>query len=180
MKNAQKDITTIETKKPGVNRINPDYYKFLAKDNRAIHVETKEVADKVMSQLESKGIAFSASERANGITAITISKSDDTAYTDISESVKENRAVQFVNADFFQSLPKEERATQRMSQEQAEQKVEELSQQNIPHSAVTVEKKNADAAFLSRDKLKRSAQRISSKGKSKERTENTKNKSQDR
>ena len=140
-----------------------------------------------MSQLESKGISFSASERANGITAITVSKADDTAYTDISESVKENRAVRLVNADFFHSLPKEERATQRMSQEQAERKVEELSQKNIPHSAVlngeksavTVEKKNAGAAFLSRDKLKRSAQRISSKGKSQERTESMKNKNQE-
>lgn len=187
MKNVQKDIAPIEPKKPEVNRINPDYYKSLTKDNRAIHVETKEVADKVMSQLESKGIAFSASERANGITAVTVSKSDDKAYTDISESVKENRAVRLVNADFFQSLPKEERATQRMTQEQAERKVEELSQKNIPHSAVlngeksavTVEKKNAGAAFMSRDKLKRSAQRISSKGKSQERTENTKNKNQE-
>jgi len=176
-----------ETKKTEVNRINPDYYKSLTKDNRVIHVETKEVADKVMSQLESKGISFSASERANGITAITVSKADDTAYTDISESVKENRAVRLVNADFFYSLPKEERATQRMSQEQAERKVEELSQKNIPHSAVlngeksavTVEKKNAGAAFLSRDKLKRSAQRISSKGKSQERTESMKNKNQE-
>lgn len=81
--------------------------------------------------------------------------------------------MQFVNPDFFKALPKEERATQRMSQENAEQKIAELSEKNIPHSAIlngnksaiTVEKKNVGAAFFSRDKLKRSAQRISHKSK---------------
>lgn len=176
----------MEVKKPEVNMINPDYFKSLTKDNRAIHVEAKEVADKVMSQLENKGIQFSASERQNGTTAITVSKYDDKAYTNISDFIKENRAVQFINADFFKSLPKEERATQRMSQEQAQQKIAELSEKNIPHSAVlngeksavTVEKKNVGAAFFSRDKLKKSAQRINNKGKSQEQAEKPKNRSQ--
>lgn len=176
----------MEVKKLEVNMINPDYFKSLTKDNRAIHVETKEVADKIMSQLENKGIQFSASERQNGTTAITVSKYDDKAYTNISDFIKENRAVQFINADFFKSLPKEERATQRMSQEQAQQKIAELSEKNIPHSAVlngeksavTVEKKNVGAAFFSRDKLKKSAQRINNKGKSQEQAEKPKNRSQ--
>ena len=65
------------------------------------------------------------------------------------------------------------RATQRMSQEQAESTMQKLDQKGIAYSAVlhgeksavTVEKKHTAAAFMSRASLKREAQRISSKGK---------------
>lgn len=163
----------VEVKKPEYQTVNPDFYKSLTKDNRSISVENKENADKVMERLAGKNIQFSAVIRKNDTVEITVAKTDENTYKSISDNVKNERAVQFVNPDFFKALPKEERATQRMSQENAEQKIAELSEKNIPHSAIlngnksaiTVEKKNVGAAFFSRDKLKRSAQRISHKSK---------------
>ncbi|MDE7363479.1 MAG: DUF4316 domain-containing protein, partial [Ruminococcus sp.] len=174
-----------EVKKPEFKTINPDFYKSLTKDNRSISVETKTNADKIMKQLSTKNIEFSAVERKNDTVAITVEKADENAYKSISDSIKNERAKQFINPEFFKALPEEERATQRMPQAQAEQKISELSAKNIPHSAVlngdksavTVEKKNVGAAFVSRDKLKRSAQRISSKSRQQDRPK-TPNKNQ--
>lgn len=162
----------IPDKKPLVKTINPDYYRSLPKENRSISVETAEVGKKVMERLEDKGIPYSAVERKNNSVAITVSKADEQAYRSISDNVKAERAVQFVNPDFYRSLPKEERFTQRMPQKQAEEKIAELSQKGIPHSAVlngeksavTVEKKDTGIAYMSRESLKRQAQRISRKG----------------
>lgn len=148
--------------------INPDFYKSLPKENRSINVETKENAEKIMSQLSAKNIAFSAVECKNNKFAITVAKEDENAYKSVADEVKGERAVQYINTDFFKSLPKNERVSQGMSQENAEQKIVELSEKNIPHSAilngdksvVTVEKKDAETAFFSRDKLKQSAQNI--------------------
>lgn len=157
--------------------INPDFYKSIPKENRSINVETKENAEKIMSQLSAKNIAFSAVECKNNKFAITVAKEDENAYKSVANEVKGERAVQYINTDFFKSLPKNECASQDMSQENAEQKIAELSEKNIPHSAilngeksvVTVAKKDAETAFFSRDKLKQSAQNI---GKNK--TEKTK------
>ena len=157
--------------------INPDFYKSLPMENRSINIETKENAEKIMSQLSEKNIAFSAVECKNNKFAITVAKENENAYKSVSNEVKGERAVQYINADFFKSLPKNERASQGMSQENAEQKITELSQKNIPHSAilngeksvVTVAKKDEKMAFFSRDKLKQTAQNI---GKNK--TEKTK------
>lgn len=160
-------------KKPMVKSINSDYFKSITKDNRSISVETAEVGKKVMEKLEDKGIQYSAVERRNNSIAITVSKADENAYKNISDSVKSERAVQFVNPDFYKSLPKEERSTQRMSQDKAERTMQELDKKGIAYSAVlngnksavTVEKKNTKAAYMSRASLKREAQRISNKGK---------------
>ena len=148
--------------------INPDFYKSLPTENRSINIETKENAEKIMSQLSEKNIAFSAVECKNSKFAITVAKEDENAYKSVANEVKGERAVQYINADFFKSLPKNERASQGMSQENAEQKIAELSEKNIPHSAilngeklvVTVAKKDAKTAFFSRDKLKQTAQNI--------------------
>ena len=138
----------IPDKKPLIKTINPDYYRSLTKDNRSINVETAEVGKKVMEQLEDKGIQYSAVERKNNTVAITVSKTDEQAYKSISDSIKAARAVQYVNPDFYRSIPKEEHSTQRMPQKQA----------------VTSEKNNDQAVYMSRDVLKRQAQRISRKG----------------
>ncbi len=148
--------------------INPDFYKSLPTENRSINIETKENAEKIMSQLSEKNIAFSAVECKNNKFAITVAKENENAYKSVSNEVKDERAVQYINADFFKSLPKNERASQGMSQENAEKKIAELSEKNIPHSAilngeksvVTVAKKDEKTAFFSRDKLKQTAQNI--------------------
>lgn len=155
-----------------VKSINPVYFKSLTRENRSIHVETVAVGKKVMDQLEEKGVAYSAVERKNHSVAITVSKADEQAYQQISGAVKAERAAQYVNPDFYKALPKEQRATQRMSQKQAESTMQKLDQKGIAYSAVlhgeksavTVEKKHTAAAFMSRASLKREAQRISSKG----------------
>ena len=107
----------VEVKKPEYQTVNPDFYKSLTKDNRSISVENKENADKVMERLAGKNIQFSAVIRKNDTVEITVAKTDENTYKSISDNVKNERAVQFVNPDFFKALPKEERATQRMSQE---------------------------------------------------------------
>lgn len=153
-----------------VKSINPDYFKSLTRENRSIHVETVAVGKKVMDQL--KGVAYSAVERRNHSVAITVSKADEQAYQQISGAVKAERTAQYVNPDFYKALPKEQRATQRMSQKQAESTMQKLDQKGIAYSAVlhgeksavTVEKKHTAAAFMSRASLKREAQRISGKG----------------
>ena len=160
------------TESQPIKSINPDYFKSLTRENRSIHVETVAVGKKVMDQLEEKGVAYSAVERRNHSVAITVSKADEQVYQQISGVVKAERAAQYVNPDFYKALPKEQRATQRMSQKQAESTMQKLDQKGIAYSAVlhgeksavTVEKKHTAAAFMSRASLKREAQRISSKG----------------
>jgi len=115
-------------------------------------------------------IPYSAVVRKNDTVALTVSKENRQAYQNIESSVKGERAVQYVNPDFFKSLPKEERFTQKMSQEQAQAKVQELDEKGIPHSAVlngeksavTVAKRDGKTAFFSRKQLHQEAQRISS------------------
>lgn len=160
-------------KKPVTKAINSDYFKSLTKDNRSINVETAEVGKAVMEKLDDKGIQYSAVERKNSSIAITVSKADEQAYKEISDNAKAERAVQFINPDFFKSLPKEERATQRMPQDKAEMKMQELDKKGIPYSAVlngeksavTVEKKNTQAVYMSRNALKREAQKIHNRDK---------------
>ncbi len=160
-------------KKPVTKAINSDYFKSLTKDNRSINVETAEVGKAVMEKLDDMGIKYSAVERKNNSIAITVSKADEQAYKNVSDNAKTERAVKFVNPDFFKSLPKEERATQRMPQDKAEMKMQELDGKGIPYSAVlngdksavTVEKKNTQAVYMSRNALKREAQKIHNRGK---------------
>lgn len=153
-------------------KINPEFYQSLSKEDRKIEVMLPKQAEKVMEQLTGAGIAYSAVERKNHSVAITVSKADEQVYQQISGAVKAERAAQYVNPDFYKALPKEQRATQRMSQKQAESTMQKLDQKGITYSAVlhgeksavTVEKKHTAAAFMSRASLKREAQRISSKG----------------
>lgn len=160
------------TESQPIKSINPDYFKSLTRENRSIHVETVAVGKKVMDQLEEKGVAYSAVERRNHSVAITVSIADEQVYQQISGVVKAERAAQYVNPDFYKALPKEQRATQRMSQKQAESTMQKLDQKGIAYSAVlhgeksavTVEKKHTAVAFMSRASLKREAQRISGKG----------------
>lgn len=94
---------------------------------------------------------------------------------DIESAVKGERAVEYVNPDFFKSLPKQERFTQRMDEGQARKKSAELTAKGVEHSAVfggeksavTVAKKDSQRAFFSRGRMQRDAQRISGRGQQK-------------
>lgn len=130
----ERRIPDNSNRKPFTKTINYDYYKSLPPSNRSISVETAEVGKKIMEQLENKGIKYSAVERKNNSVAITVSKADENAYKSISETAKSERAVQFVNPDFYKSVPKKEQE----------------------------KKQSAKAVYMSRDSLKREAHRISS------------------
>ncbi len=186
IKHLQTDLkkldTALESLPNKFKKINPDYYKSLENNNRYITIEPEKIAESIMKQLDEKNIPYSAVERKNQCTAITVSKSDEQTYKEISKAVKAERAAIYIHPEFYKELPKEERATQRMSQENAENKVNELEKQGIPHSAVlngnksavTVSKKDSKTAFFSRKDLKEEAQKLnkSSENKEKPKTKN--------
>lgn len=153
--------------------VNPDYYKSLPKDQRHTRVEPKDVAREIVRGLQRENIPYSAVVRKNDTVAITVSKDNSQAYKQISDNVKSERAVQIVNPDFFKSLPKQERFTRRMPEDQAKAKIAEFQNKGIEHSAVidgeksavTVAKKDTRRAFFSRSKMKRDVQRLSGQGK---------------
>lgn len=153
--------------------VNPDYYKSLSKDQRHTRVEPKDVAREIVRGLQRENIPYSAVVRKNDTVAITVSKDNAQAYKQISDNVKGERAVQIVNPDFFKSLPKQERFTRRMPEDQAKAKIAELQNKGIEHSAVidgeksavTVSKKDTRTAFFSRSKMKRDVQRLSGQDK---------------
>ena len=128
-----------------------------------------------MAELQKQNIPYSAVVRKNDTVAVTVSKANAEAYKQIESAVKGERAVEYVNPDFFKSLPKQERFTQRMDEGQARKKSAELTAKGVEHSAVfggeksavTVAKKDSQRAFFSRGRMQRDAQRISGRGQQK-------------
>lgn len=153
--------------------INPEYYASLGKEDKHTRVEPIDTARKIVAELQKENIPYSAVVRKNDTVAVTVSKANADAYKQIESAVKGERAVEFVNSDFFKALPKQERFTQRMDEGQARKKSAELTAKGVEHSAVfggeksavTVAKKDSQRAFFSRSKLKRDAQKLSGQGK---------------
>ena len=152
--------------------INPEYYASLGKDDKHTRVEPIDTARKIVAGLQKSNIPYSAVVRKNDTVAVTVSKANAQAYKQIESAVKGERAVEFVNPEFFKALPKQERFTQRMDEGQARKKSAELTAKGVEHSAVlggeksavTVAKKDSQRAFFSRGKMQRDAQRISGRG----------------
>ena len=143
--------------------INPDYYKALPKEERAIFTESKGVAQDILKRLQDHEIQFSAVERKDAV-GITVSTQNQQAYENISKFVKNNRAAEYVNPEFFRSLKPQERRTVPMSEEQARATVQKLQAKGIAHSAIFNGGKSAvttKRATFSRAKLKNEAQRVS-------------------
>lgn len=155
--------------------INPEYYASLGKDDKHTRVEPIATARKIVAELQKQNIPYSAVVRKNDTVAVTVSKANVEAYKQIESAVKGERAVEYVNPDFFKSLPKQERFTQRMDEWQARKKSAELTAKGVEHSAVfggeksavTVAKKDSQRAFFSRGRMQRDAQRISGRGQQK-------------
>lgn len=155
--------------------INPEYYASLGKDDKHTRVEPIATARKIVAELQKQNIPYSAVVRKNDTVAVTVSKANVEAYKQIESAVKGERAVEYVNPDFFKSLPKQERFTQRMDEGQARKKSAELTAKGVEHSAVfggeksavTVAKKDSQRAFFSRGRMQRDAQRISGRGQQK-------------
>lgn len=155
--------------------INPEYYASLGKDDKHTRVEPIATARKIVAELQKQNIPYSAVVRKNDTVAVTVSKANVEAYKQIESAVKGERAVEYVNPDFFKSLPKQERFTQCMDEGQARKKSAELTAKGVEHSAVfggeksavTVAKKDSQRAFFSRGRMQRDAQRISGRGQQK-------------
>ena len=155
--------------------INPEYYASLGKDDKHTRVEPIATARKIVAELQKQNIPYSAVVRKNDTVAVTVSKANAQAYKQIESAVKGERAVEYVNPDFFKALPKQERFTQRMDEGQARKKSAELTAKGVEHSAVfggeksavTVAKKDSQRAFFSRGRMQRDAQRISGRGQQK-------------
>jgi len=155
--------------------INPEYYASLGKDDKHTRVEPIATARKIVAELQKANIPYSAVVRKNDTVAVTVSKANAEAYKQIESAVKGERAVEYVNPDYFKTLPKQERFTQRMDEGQARKKSTELTAKGVEHSAVfggeksavTVAKKDSKKAFFSRGKMQRDAQRISGRGQQK-------------
>ncbi len=155
--------------------INPEYYASLGKDDKHTRVESIDTARKIVAELQKANIPYSAVVRKNDTVAVTVSKANSQAYQQIESAIKGKRAVEYVNPDYFKTLPKQERFTQRMGEGQARKKSAELTAKGVEHSAVfggeksavTVAKKDSKKAFFSRGKMQRDAQRISGRGQQK-------------
>ena len=155
--------------------INPEYYASLGKDDKHTRVEPIATARKIVAELQKQNIPYSAVVRKNDTVAVTVSKANVEAYKQIESAVKGERAVEFVNSDFFKALPKQERFTQRMEEGQARKKSAELTAKGVEHSAVfggaksavTVAKKDSQRAFFSRGRMQKDVQRISGRGQQK-------------
>jgi len=155
--------------------INPEYYASLGKEDKHTRVEPIGTARKIVAELQKQNIPYSAVVRKNDTVAVTVSKANVEAYKQIESAVKGERAVEYVNPDFFKALPKQERFTQRMDEGQARKKSAELTAKGVEHSAVfggeksavTVAKKDSQRAFFSRGRMQRDAQRISGRGQQK-------------
>lgn len=155
--------------------INPEYYASLGKEDKHTRVEPIGTARKIVAELQKANIPYSAVVRKNDTVAVTVSKANAPAYKQIESAVKGERAVEYVNPDFFKSLPKQERFTQRMDEGQARKKSAELTAKGVEHSAVfggeksavTVAKKDSQRAFFTRGRMQRDAQRISGRGQQK-------------
>lgn len=118
-------------------KINPDYYKKLDRNDRQTEALPTAVAEQLMQSLEQQKIPFSAVRRSDDVCAVTVSKSlhAETLRQTI-QAAEQKHTRQLIHPEVFKRMAKEERFTQRMSQDEAEKAVAKLEKQGISHSAV--------------------------------------------
>lgn len=132
IKKKQPEISKSENKE----RINPEYYKKLAPSDRHIQRITKADTDKVLSSLESKGIEFSA-VKSEKLTAITVHKDNKAAIGQALLESNKAAAKEYINSDYFKSLPADQRAySQTADLKAAKDMMNSLDAADIKYSAV--------------------------------------------
>lgn len=169
----------------GVTKVNPEYYASLAKNDRSVNPMPKNIAEKVMEKMEQMNIPFSAVERKGGLVAVTVSKANEGILKAVEKQTRADRGKQLVNPEFFKSLTKSERFTQRMTEDQAQSKMAELDKKGIEYSAVldgdrsgvTVRQTDKKQAFFSVKQLRQKAAK-KSKQRPPQQKQKTKSKSQ--
>ena len=149
--------------------VNPDYYKSLTLENRFIKNEPKKVASIIMNELEKQNIPFSAVEKSKDMVAITVSKENENIFKNIENSAKGTH-LKLIHPEVFKVIPKEERFIQQMPESDVKKVADKLEKENIPYSArldgdksaITVSKKDAPKATISRKQMKQQATSIKS------------------
>ncbi len=140
-----------EVSNDGNFKVNPDYFRSLPRDERAIEQFPTENALDIMQQLSDNAVEFSAVSRKNEVTAITVSKTDVPILQKISESLNNEAVAQAepkindkrnstINPDYYSQLNKSERHISRMSPASGEKVIGALKAADIPFSAVKGDK----------------------------------------
>lgn len=168
-------------------KVNPQYYSSLTKENRSISMQPQDIATKIMKDLDTKGIPYSAVSRKNDMVAITVSKENAQSFDNAEVSAKNQHAAEYINTDFYKSLDKSERFTQRMPETQAKQAEVELKRKGIGYSAVmngeksaiTIDKKDTNRATFSRKQLHNSASHLKDNREHSENKTKNKNRSEE-
>lgn len=132
--------------------INPDYFKQLKSSERHIQRLPSGDADKIIASLESKGVKFSA-VKGEKLTSITVHKDDRAA---VGQAVHENNrtaAKEYINSDYFKSLPPEQRVySQTADLNAAKTLMNALDSEAVQYSAVIDnEKSNARITIAKED-----------------------------
>lgn len=159
-------------------KINTEYYTSLPKSERhtvKISKEPKQTAKKIMDILNNKNIPYSAVEYNDSSVAITVSKSNEQAFKEAQQSVKSEHIQETINPNYYKELPKEDRYTQRMPENDVRYAVNELKKEGVQHSAVidgknsavTVHKKDKGAVFFSRKQLQKQVEKLKNSEKEK-------------
>lgn len=103
-------IDKVQEHKPSAKVINPDVYKNIPKDNRIINNFPKNIALKVIDELKSNNIPYSAIEKDNDNMSITVSKDNEPVFKSAINSAKEEH-TQFANPEIQkQSISKKEKS----------------------------------------------------------------------
>ncbi|MDD6085788.1 MAG: DUF4316 domain-containing protein [Oscillospiraceae bacterium] len=103
-------IDKVQEHKPSAKVINPDVYKNIPKDNRIINNFPKNIALRVIDELESKNIPYSAIEKNNDNISVTVSKDNEPVFKSAVNSAKEEH-TQFANLEIQkQSISKKEKS----------------------------------------------------------------------
>lgn len=176
--------TLIEQDKAVINydgsfKINQEYYNWLGKNGRHIERVNSDAADKVMQDLFSKGIEFSAVSRTRDIVAITVANSDAIEFKESfdkfsnngpaaksEETISESRANNTlkINPEYYDSLDRRNRLVSSVPKDKAMKIMAELDNRGVLYSAagrkndfvaITVSKQN-ESKF-------KAAERIASK-----------------
>ncbi len=116
--------------------INHEYYKKLSSADRHIQRITKADTDKVLSALESKGIEYSA-VKSDKLTAITVHKDNKEAIGQALLESNKAAAKEFINSDYYKSLPADQRLYSQTSDLKAAKDVmKSLDSADVKYSAV--------------------------------------------
>lgn len=147
----QKDQSTV-SRIASKEIINPDYFKQLKSSERHIQRLPSGDADKIIASLESKGVQFSA-VKGEKLTSITVHKDDRAA---VGQAVHENNrtaAKEYINSDYFKSLPPEQRVfSQTADLNAAKTLMNALDSEAVQYSAVIDnEKSNARITIAKED-----------------------------